>query len=102
MAYEKGALWGIVFLMHYGQHFHGSHFLVFCKLVHLQNILDQLRSLTFNTFGLNMVKGHHPQPRYHSPLFHNLTWFNIKAAMIYHSIIQKEVDELVAKCSIDP
>ena len=29
-------------------------------------------------------------------------WFNIKTAMAHHSIIQKEVDELLARGSIEP
>ena len=29
------------------------------------------------------------------PLFHNFEWFNIKASLVHHSVIQ-EVDELLA------
>ena len=49
-----------------------------------------------------MVWGHHLQLRYHPPLFYNFWQFNVKAAMAHHPIIQKEVDELLAKGVIEP
>ena len=51
-------------------------------------LLDQWRSITCNRFVPNMVKGHHLQLRCHPPFFCN--------APAHHSIIQKEVDELLA------
>ena len=38
----------------------------------------------------------------HQPLFHNFKWFNIKAALAHHPIIQNEVDELLAKVTSEP
>ena len=49
-----------------------------------------------------MGKGHHPYLRCHSTLFHNFKWFNIRAAIAYHPVIQKEVDELLDKGVIEP
>ena len=60
----------------------------------LPNFLDWWRSITSDRFVLNMVKGHHLQLRCCSPLLHNFRWFNIKAALSHHSIIQKDLDEL--------
>ena len=51
---------------------------------------------------LNIVWGHNPQLRYHSPLFHKFQQYNVKAAVAHHTIIQKEVDELLAKGAIEP
>ena len=48
-----------------------------------------------------MVKCHHLQLRSPPPLFHNFKWLNIKAAAAHHPIIQKEVDELLAKGAIE-
>ena len=36
------------------------------------------------------------------PLSHNFQQFNVKAAAAHHPIIQKEVDELLAKGVIEP
>ena len=44
-----------------------------------------------------MVKGHHLQLKSHPPLSKNFKQFNIKVAAAHHPIIQKEVDELLAK-----
>ena len=55
-----------------------------------------------NRFVLNMVKGHHLQLRCHHPLFHNLRQFKLLATPAYHFIIQKEMDELLAKGAIEP
>ena len=68
----------------------------------LSNFSDQWRSINCNRFVLNSVKGHHLQPRWHPPLFWNFKWFNIKAAMAHHPIIQKEVNELSAKGATEP
>ena len=67
----------------------------------LPNKLDQWRSLIFNRFVLNMVKGVHLQIRCYPPLFHDFTWFNIMAAMAFHPIIQKEQDDVLAKGSTE-
>ena len=66
------------------------------------HFFDQWRSITSNRFVLNMVQGHHLQFRSHSPLFHNLWQFSVKAAAVHHPIIQKKVDELLAKGAIEP
>ena len=68
----------------------------------LYHFLDQWKSITSNRFVLNMVQGHHLQHRLHPPLFHNFHQFNIKAPAAHHSIIQKEVDDLLAKGVIEP
>ena len=49
-----------------------------------------------------MVQGHQLQLKFHPPLFINFNWFIIKRAPAHHSIIQKEVDELLAKGVIEP
>ena len=49
-----------------------------------------------------MVWGHHLQLWSHPPLFHNFQQFNVEAAAAHHPIIQKEVDELLAKGAIEP
>ena len=64
--------------------------------------LDQWRSITSNRFVLNMVQGHHLQLRSCPPLFHDFQHFNVKAAAAHHPVIQKEVDEILAKGAIDP
>ena len=45
-----------------------------------------------------MLKGHHLHPT----LFCNFKSFNIKAAMAHHPIIQKEVNELLARGATEP
>ena len=49
-----------------------------------------------------MADGHHLQLSFCSPLFCNFKQFNITAAAAHHPIIQKEVDELLAKGTIEP
>ena len=68
----------------------------------LFKFFDQWRSITSNRFVLNMVQGHHLQLRSHPPLFHYFWCFNVKAAAAHHPVIQKEVDELLAKGAIEP
>ena len=63
---------------------------------------DHWRSITSNRFVLNMVWGHHLQLRSHPPLFCEFWHFNVKAAAAHHPVIQKEVDELLAKGAIEP
>ena len=62
----------------------------------------QWKSITSNRFVLNMVWGHHLQLRSHPPLFCDFWHFNVKAAAAHHPVIQKEVDELLAKGAIEP
>ena len=68
----------------------------------LFKFVDQWRSITSNRFVLNMVWGHHLQLRSHPPLFHNFWHFNVKVSAAHHPVIQKEVDELLAKGAIEP
>ena len=68
----------------------------------LFKFFDQWRSITSNRFVLNMVWGHHLQLRSHPPLFHDFWCFNVKVAAAHHPVIQKEVDELLAKGAIEP
>ena len=49
-----------------------------------------------------MVQGHHLQLRSHPPLFRNFWHFNVKVPAAHHPVIQKEVDELLAKGAIEP
>ena len=63
---------------------------------------DQWRSITSNRFVLNMVCGHHLQLRSCPPLFCDFQYFNVKAAAAHHPVIQKEVEELLAKGAIEP
>ena len=67
----------------------------------LFKFFDQWRSITSNRFVLNMVWGHHLQLRSCPPLFHDFWHFNVKAASAHHPVIQKEVDELLAKRAIE-
>ena len=48
------------------------------------------------------VQNCHLQLRSHPPLFHNFWHFIFKAAAAHHPVIQKEVDELLAKGAIEP
>ena len=68
----------------------------------LFKFFDQWRSITSNRFVHNMVRGHHLQLRSHPPLFRDFWHFNVKAAAAHHPVIQKEVDELLAKGGIEP
>ena len=68
----------------------------------VSHFLDQWRSITSNRFVLNMVQGHHLQLRSYPPLVHNFWQFNVKVAAAHHPIIQKEMDELLAKGAVEP
>ena len=68
----------------------------------LFKFFDQWRSITSNWFVLNMVWGHHLQLKSCPPLFCDFWHFNVKAAAAHHPVIQKEVDELLAKGAIEP
>ena len=61
----------------------------------------QWKSITSNRYVLNIVQGHHIQLRLHHPLFHNFQQFNSKASAAHHLIIQKEVDEVLAKGEVE-
>ena len=63
---------------------------------------DQWRSITSNRFVLNMVHGHHDHFWSNPPLFCNFWQFNVKAATTHYPIIQKKVDELLAKGVVEP
>ena len=71
-------------------------YLQFSRLVCFSNFLDQWRSITSNSFVLNMVQGHHLQLQSYPPLFCNLWQFNVKVATTHHAITEKDVDELLA------
>ena len=68
----------------------------------LPKFLDQWKSITSNMFVLNMVKGNHLQVRCCPLLFHNFRHLIIKASLVHHPIIQKEVDDLLAKGANEP
>ena len=63
---------------------------------------DQWRSIISTRFVLNIVLGHHLQLRSCPPLFPNFWQFNVKVAEAHHPVIQKEVDELLAKGAVEP
>ena len=63
---------------------------------------DHWRSITSNRFVLNMVWGHHLQVRSHPPLLCDFWQFNVKVAAAHYRVIQREVDELLAKGAIEP
>ena len=67
----------------------------------LFKFFDQWRIITSNRFVLNMVWGHCLQLRSCRPLFCDFQHFNVKAAAAHHPVIQKEVDELLAKGAIE-
>ena len=48
-----------------------------------------------------MVWGDHLQLRSCLPLFHDFWHFNVKVAAAHHPVIQKGVDELLAKGAIE-
>ena len=68
----------------------------------LFRFFDQWKSITSNRFVLNLDQGHHLQLRSHPPLFCDFQHFNVKVAAAHHFVIQKEVDELLAKGAIEP
>ena len=68
----------------------------------LFKFLDLWRSIKSNRFVLNMVWGYHLWLRSRPPLFHNFWHFNVKVPAAHHPVIQKEVDELLAKGAIEP
>ena len=48
-----------------------------------------------------MVEGHHLQLQHHPQLFQKFKQFNIKTVLVHHTVIQNEVDELLAKETIE-
>ena len=68
----------------------------------LFKFFDQWRNIKSNRFVLNMVWGHHLQLRSCPPLFRDFWHFNVKVAAAHHPLIQKKVDELLAKGAIEP
>ena len=68
----------------------------------LFKFFDQWRSITSNRFALNMIWGHHLQLRSHPLLFCDFWQCNVKAAVAHHPVIQREVDELLAKGATEP
>ena len=68
----------------------------------LFKFFDQWRSITSNRFVLNMVQGHHIQLRSHPPLLHDFQHFNVKVVAAHPPVIQRVVDELLAKGEIEP
>ena len=67
----------------------------------LPKFLDQWRNITSNGFLLNMVNGHHLQLRHPPPLFHSFRLFSLKTTPAHHPVIQKQIDELLAKGTIE-
>ena len=67
----------------------------------LPQILDQWIGRTSSRFMLNVVKSHHIQLRCHCPLFCYFEQINVKASVAHHHVIQQEVDELLAKVTIE-
>ena len=63
----------------------------------LFKMFDQWKSITSKRFVLNMLWGHHLKLRSHPPLFCDFQQFNVKVAAPHHPVIQREVDELLAK-----
>ena len=97
--------WGSALLMchsppplHPPSHPHLQHF----RLVCFSNFLINGEALHPTALCFNMVRGHHLQLRSHPPLFCDFWHLNVKAAPADHPVIQKEVDELLAKGAIEP
>ena len=72
------------------------------QVVMLFTFFDHWRTITSNRFVLNMVWGHHLQLRSHPALFCYFWQFNVKVAAAHHPVIQREVDELLAKGAVEP
>ena len=68
----------------------------------LPHFLDQWKSMPSYRFVLNTVKGHHLQLRCHPPLVYNFKWFNSKVATAHHPVIQKDMEEILAKVVTEP
>ena len=68
----------------------------------LFKFFDHWRSITSNRLVLNIVWCHHLELWSHLHLFHNFWQFNFKVGTTHHSIIEKEVDDLLAEGVIEP
>ena len=68
----------------------------------LLKVFDQWRSISSNRFVLNMVLGHHLKLRSQPPFFLDFWQFNVKAVATHHPVIQRQIDELLAKGVIEP
>ena len=77
------------------------HHLLFYRLV-CSLIFLIVRSITSHWFVLNMVQGHYFQLRSFPALFCNFQQFSSKVAAAHHPIIQKEVDKMFAKGTVEP
>ena len=98
-------MWGLALLMcHSPPPLHPPHHLhLQCfRLVCFSNCLINGEALHATCLCLILVWGHHLQLRSHPLLFHDFWHFNVKAAAAHHPVIQKEVDELLAKGAIEP
>ena len=84
--------------LHPPPHLHLHHF----RLVCFSNFLINGEALHPTGLCLIWFWGHHLQLRSHPPLFCDFWHFNVKAAAAHHPVIQKEVDELLAKGAIEP
>ena len=78
---------------------HHLHLQLF-RLVCFSNFL--INGETSNRSVFNMVQGYHLQLRSHPPLFCDFWHLNVKVAAAHHPIIQREVDELLARGAIEP
>ena len=90
----------MVSLMCYSPQPHHHHLILLSMLVCFPKFRP-MEEHYFQQFVLNMVKGHHLHLGSCSSFFHYFQWFNIKAAAAHHPITQKEVDELLAKGTIE-
>ena len=93
--------WWMVFLRWYSLQPHHHHLHPLCRFVYFHRFF--ISGVTLLPIGLCLIwlqvtifnLGA-------TPLFHNFRWFNTKATMAHHPIIQKEVDEMLAKYSTEP
>ena len=76
--------------------------LQFFRLVCFSNFLISGEALHPTGLFSIWFLGHHLQLRSPPPLFHNFQQFNVKVAVAHHPVIQKEVDELLAKGTVEP
>ena len=93
---------GKAFLMTCSQQVHHHHLHTFCRLVHFQIFLYQRQNITFKRFVLSVVKGQHLQLKYHPLLFCNFKLSNIRVTIAHHPVIQKELDDQLAKGATVP
>ena len=65
----------------------------------LPKFLNQWKSLTLKRLGFNIVRRCQLQLKCCPLLFHNYTWFNIKASGAHHLLL--EADKPIAKDAIE-